>query len=57
MSTRAGDLLREEMGYLGAVKLSVVEQKQQEIVDVVRRLEDSGELELNAAGEAEELVQ
>ncbi len=57
MSSRAADLLREEMGYLGAVKLSVVEQKQQEIVDVVRRLEDSGELELNAAGEAEELVQ
>jgi flagellar motor switch protein FliG len=57
MSSRAGDLLREEMGYLGAVKLSVVEQKQQEIVDVIRRLEDSGELELNAASEAEELVQ
>jgi flagellar motor switch protein FliG len=57
MSSRAADLLREEMGYLGAVKLSVVEQKQQEIVDVIRRLEDSGELELNAGGEAEELVQ
>jgi flagellar motor switch protein FliG len=57
MSTRAADLLREEMGYLGAVKLSVVEQKQQEIVDVVRRLEDAGELELNQGGEAEELLQ
>jgi flagellar motor switch protein FliG len=57
MSSRAGDLLREEIGYLGAVKLSVVEQKQQEIVDVVRRLEDAGELELNKGSEAEELVQ
>jgi flagellar motor switch protein FliG len=57
MSTRAADLLRGEMGYLGAVKLSVVEQKQQEIVDVVRRLEDAGELELNQGGEAEELLQ
>ena len=57
MSSRAGDMLKEEMGYLGAVKLSVVEQKQQEIVDVVRRLEDSGELELNTGGEAEQLVQ
>jgi flagellar motor switch protein FliG len=57
MSTRAADLLREEMGYLGAVKLSAVEQKQQEIVDVIRRLEDSGEMELNPAGEQEELVQ
>jgi flagellar motor switch protein FliG len=57
MSSRAGDMLREEIGYLGAVKLSVVEAKQQEIVDTVRRLEDAGELELNKGGEAEELVQ
>lgn len=57
MSTRAADLLREEIGYLGAVKVSAVEQKQQEIVDVVRRLEDAGEIELNAAGVEEELVQ
>ena len=57
MSTRAADMLREEMQYLGAVKLSAVEQKQQEIVDVVRRLEDAGEIELNAGGEEEQLVQ
>ncbi len=57
MSSRAADMLREEMQYLGAVKLSAVEQKQQEIVDVVRRLEDSGEIELNAGGEEEQLVQ
>ena len=57
MSTRAADMLREEMGYLGAVKLSAVEEKQQQIVDAVRRLEDAGEIELNAAGEQEELVQ
>ena len=57
MSSRAADMLREEMQYLGAVKLSAVEQKQQEIVDVVRRLEDAGEIELNASGEEEQLVQ
>ncbi len=57
MSTRAADMLREEIQYLGAVKLSAVEQKQQEIVDVVRRLEDAGEIELIAAGEEEEMVQ
>ena len=45
------------MEYLGAVKLSAVESKQQEIVDVVRRLEDAGEIELNASGEEEEMVQ
>lgn len=57
MSTRAADMLREEIGYLGPVKLSAVEAKQQEIVDIVRRLEDSGELELNTGGEQEALVQ
>lgn len=57
MSTRAADMLKEEMQYLGAVKLSAVELKQQEIVDVVRRLEDSGEIEVNAAGEEEQMVQ
>jgi flagellar motor switch protein FliG len=57
MSTRGAEMLREEMQYLGAVKLSAVEAKQQEIVDVVRRLEDAGEIELNASGEEEQLVQ
>jgi flagellar motor switch protein FliG len=57
MSSRAADMLKEEIQYLGAVKLSAVEAKQQEIVDVVRRLEDAGEVELNAAGEEEEMVQ
>jgi flagellar motor switch protein FliG len=57
MSTRAADMLKEEMQYLGAVKLSAVEAKQQEIVDVVRRLEDSGDIEINAGGEEEQLVQ
>ncbi|MBX3433611.1 MAG: flagellar motor switch protein FliG [Pirellulales bacterium] len=56
MSQRAADMLREEMEYLGAVKLSVVEQKQQEIVDVIRSLEDSGEIEVNKGNEEEELV-
>ena len=56
MSQRAADMLREEMDYLGAVKLSVVEQKQQEIVDVIRSLEDSGEIEVNKGNEEEELV-
>ena len=57
MSQRAADMLREEMEYMGPVKLSVVEQRQQEIVDIVRNLEDSGEIELNKGNEEEQLVQ
>ena len=54
---RAAETLREEMEYLGPAKRSVVEAKQQEIVDVIRKLEDSGEIDLNAINEQEELVQ
>jgi flagellar motor switch protein FliG len=57
MSERAADMLKEEMGYLGAVKRSAVEGKQQEIVDVIRRLEDEGQIEINTSGEEEEMVQ
>ena len=56
MSTRAAELLREEMDYLGQVKLSSVEQVQQQIVDVIRRLEDAGELVLQADNTEEKLI-
>ena len=57
MSARAADLLREEMEYLGAVRMSSVEQTQQQIVDIVRRLEDAGELTLHAGEEEEQFIQ
>ncbi|MEX0585796.1 MAG: flagellar motor switch protein FliG [Pirellulales bacterium] len=57
MSQRAGEMLKEEMEFLGAVKLSTVEQMQQQIVDVVRTLEDSGQLTLHANEADEVLVQ
>jgi len=57
MSNRAGEILKEEMEFMGAVKLSVVEAQQQEIVDIVRRLEDTGVIEIDVGAEEEELVQ
>ncbi len=57
MSQRAADMLREEMDYLGPVRLSSVEQMQQQIVDVVRRLEESGDISLQANDEKEEFIQ
>jgi flagellar motor switch protein FliG len=57
MSERAAAMLKEEVGYLGTVKRSAVENKQQEIVDIVRRLEDEGAIEINTSDEAEEMVQ
>ncbi len=57
MSKRASDLLREEMEYLGPVRLSVVEQTQQQIVDVVRRLEDAGEITTHGDEEEERFIE
>ena len=44
MSTRAADMLREEIEYMGPVKIRDVEEAQQKIVNVIRNLEDKGEI-------------
>ena len=56
MSTRASENLKEEMEYLGSVRVSEVEAVQQKIVDVVRQLEDSGEISRPTGDEEEEYV-
>jgi flagellar motor switch protein FliG len=50
MSTRAGDILREDMGSLGPVKLTEVERAQANIVAELRRLEADGKLQLGGGG-------
>ena len=57
LSKRAATLLKEEMEYLGPVRLSNVEQTQQQIVDIIRRLEDAGELTLHNNEEEEQFIQ
>lgn len=56
MSARAADNLKEEMDYLGSVRMSEVESVQQKIVDVVRHLEDTGEIARPTGDEEEEYV-
>ena len=56
LSQRAADLLREEMSYLGAVRVSDVEANQQQIVDAVRRLEDAGEIVVSSGSESEQFI-
>lgn len=57
MSSRAAATLQEEMAYLGAVRLSDVEAVQQAIVDVVRRLEEAGEITVGGGASEEQMVQ
>jgi flagellar motor switch protein FliG len=57
MSQRAAALLVEEMDYLGAVRLSEVESVQQQIVDIIRRLEDAGEISTHSDDSNEEFIE
>ena len=56
MSERAVQMISEEMEYMGPVRVRDVEMAQQKIVDVVRRLEDSGEIVIAGRGGEGELV-
>lgn len=51
MSQRASDLIKEDMEYMGPVRVSDVEAAQQRIVDIVRRLEDAGEIVIAGRGD------
>lgn len=44
VSSRAAESLREDIEFLGPARLSVVEEAQQKIVGVIRRLDDQGEI-------------
>jgi flagellar motor switch protein FliG len=56
MSKRAASMLKEDMEYMGPVRLKDVEEAQQKIVSIIRRLEDSGEIVVARAGEDELVV-
>lgn len=55
MSERASNMLREEMEFMGPVRLRNVEEAQQRIVGIIRRLEEAGEI-IVARGGGEELI-
>ena len=51
MSTRAAEMMREDLESKGPVRLSEVETQQKEILQVVRRLADEGQIMLGAKGD------
>ncbi len=55
MSERASELLKEELQYMGMVKLKEVEAAQAKVIDVVKTLEENGEIALSMRGNAEEV--
>ncbi len=56
MSSRASEILREEMEISGPVRLRNVEEAQQRIVNVIRKLEEAEEIVIARGGEADALI-
>jgi flagellar motor switch protein FliG len=50
MSSRAVEMMREDMDVLGPVKVRDVETSQQQIVSVIRKLDESGVISLKGGG-------
>jgi flagellar motor switch protein FliG len=56
MSERAAGLIKEDMEFMGPVRVSDVEAAQQRIVDIVRRLEEAGEVIIDGRGGESDLI-
>jgi flagellar motor switch protein FliG len=56
MSKRAASLLKEDMEFMGPTRRKDVEEAQQKIVAVIRKLEEAGEVVIARSGEEDVLV-
>ena len=56
MSERASGLIKEELEFMGPVRLKDVEEAQMKIVEVIRTLEEEGEIVISGRGGEEEIV-
>lgn len=51
MSSRAAEIIKEDMEFMGPVRLRQVEEAQQRVVAIIRRLEESGEITITRGEE------
>lgn len=56
MSKRLAEMIREDMEFMGPVRMKDVEEAQQKIVNIIRKLEDSGEIVISRGGGDEIVV-
>ncbi len=56
MSSRLSEMIKEDMEYMGPVRVKDVEEAQQKIVNIIRKLEDSGEIVISRGGGDEIIV-
>lgn len=51
VSRRAAEMLREDLEFMGPVRLREVEEAQQRVVAIIRRLDETGEIIISRGGE------
>ncbi len=56
LSKRLASMIKEDMDFMGPVRMKDVEEAQQKIVGVIRRLEDAGEIVISRGGGDEIIV-
>ena len=56
LSKRLATMIKEDMDFMGPVRLKDVEEAQQKIVNIIRKLEDSGEIIISRGGGDEIVV-
>lgn len=56
LSTRAADMLREDLSNMGPTRLSDVEGAQQEVVNLARKLESEGKIMITRGGSEDAMV-
>lgn len=56
VSERVGSMIKEEMEFMGPMRLSDVEATQQKVVETIRRLQEEGQIIISGRGGKEELV-
>ena len=56
ISSRAADMIKEDLEVMGPVRLSDVEKAQSEIIKVVRKMEEEGKIVLAGRGADDVLV-
>ena len=56
MSSRLASMIKEDMEFMGPVRMKDVEEAQQKIVNIIRKLEDSAEIVISRGGGDEIIV-
>lgn len=56
MSKRMAEMIKEEIEFMGPMRLKDIEEAQQKIVNIIRKLEEAGEIVISRGGGDEVFV-